>query len=114
MNGGKPNPDIPKGYGLKSVRSDARQVMQGPPVWPGGMVASTLDFDKEIAYQYRIVLTGFNMKRKDDTWLLVLKGEKRTERLVSFVSGRDFAECIENAIYLLESRGLTWRKDKFK
>ena len=90
-----------------------KYVMGGSPQWPFALVTDTLDLEKLVGWHYRAELKGFNVKKQEDCWLAVVKATKAGRSMVAFVSGRDYAECIENTIFHLTTQSMSWRDDKF-
>jgi hypothetical protein len=73
-----------------------------------------MDFEKQLAWYDGHVLTGYTMSRKDEGWLLTIRGRSsRGERLVCFHWGRDCEEAWYMAIYNLTHKSAAWRSDNF-
>lgn len=60
-------------------------------------------------------LTGLNLKRSGDTWLLVVKTRSvQRGELVAFFGGYSPGDCFEQLEAALRTRpGIDWRTDKF-
>jgi len=109
--------DVPEATGadqhLKMVGKGGRFLSVRSPYWPVSLMAENLDIEKLLAWHYAAVLEGLNAKRTEEGWVVVLKGKFKASTMVTFVYGRDYAEALENMLFLLESETLSWRKDKF-
>lgn len=112
MEEGKAGEDH-KGHSLSGTMESGKLLAVQSPFWPTTIMASNLDLAKEVAWHYRAALTGVNAKKTEEGWLMVLKAEFKEGAKVAFVGGRDYAECVEETLFQLESRGLHWREDRF-
>lgn len=104
---------FPTDHRLSTVGGRGKLLAVQHPAWPTAIMANNLDLAKEVAWHYHAALTGVNAKKTDEGWLMVLKAEFKEGAKVAFVGGRDYAECLEETLFMLESRGLHWREDRF-
>lgn len=69
-----------------------------------------------IAYYSGVPITGFNLRRKGDAWLLTVKARSAQRgAIVCFVAGQTPSEAVAEFISLAGAKnGLNWKPDKYE
>lgn len=78
--------------------------------WPGNYI---LGLPENTAYMQGFLLNALTMKRKDDTWLLILKGVKQGRHLVVYVECATFSDCLEVGADYAQKGILSFHTDKY-
>lgn len=58
-------------------------------------------------------LTGVNIKRREEDWILVLKARRKTKHQVCFFTGDSIEDCLVNMAHGLLWDLATWKEDKW-
>lgn len=71
-----------------------------------------------LAWHYRIVLTGFSCRKKDGSWLLVVRAKGRLDASkvadhVAFFETETFWDCWRLFARQLKGRTIKWSADKY-
>lgn len=72
-----------------------------------------MDLNKNAAYMHAVDVTEMRVMRREDGWLLMLKGERRGEQLVSFMNAARFSDALVFAATAADCGYLTWYVDKY-
>lgn len=100
-----PKPELPDDMTRRHVRNVRAMATLG---------AFIADVEKEVAWVYKMVVTGISCQKKEDGWLLVLKAEKAGTRWVLFSYGGSLLECYRNLWLTIHKMKPSWKPDKFK
>lgn len=72
-----------------------------------------MDLEKLLAYHEGVELTGFNTKRVEGGWFVLIKGNLKGKPMVHFSGARYFADIWETITYEVLHSGMFWRPDKY-
>lgn len=85
----------------------------GAPARAGRTADWLFALHEVLAWYSGIVFTGLSIKKRDDDWLLVLRGTKGKKPVVLFVSGDDFEDCVLTVAKLVSRGQDSWLPDRF-
>lgn len=71
-----------------------------------------LDLEKELLYKDGVQLHQFRMTKKEDAWLLMLKGDRKGRRLIAFVAADSFAATLIEGVTSSDCGYIRWRDDR--
>lgn len=66
-----------------------------------------------LAWQHGATLRGLNIKRDEEGWFVMLKGQKDDENVIHFTGSRTFSDALECLIWEVADTKLNWRTDKY-
>jgi len=73
---------------------------------------SVLDLVKTLAYMDAVELEQLRITKKEDGWLLMLKGTFRNQKRIAFVSARRFEDVLQQAVTSADCGYLHWKEDR--
>jgi len=77
-------------------------------------LASSLSIlEQEFSFLTGSELTGWNIKKRDDDWLIVIKATKGGKHFVAFVGVNSLAEAFDVPMAIIGGNALSWVPDKF-
>ena len=103
--------------------------IEGLTVWAVDMPAKFKDearvvwwisaCEELLAWHYRAVFHGFTCRKRDDSWLLVVKVRARLsaakpEDQVAFFAAQTFWECWRLFAHQMHNGTVSWKKDKYR
>lgn len=82
-----------------------------------------MDLERRVAYglmhipnnafsQDHVVLTEFRVIPREDGWLVMMKGTRRGNKLVSFLHAPTWRDALRTATTTLDSGHAVWREDR--
>lgn len=69
--------------------------------------------EHEVAFLTGGQLTGYNIKKKEDHWLVILKIERRGQSLVAFVDCHAWDEVFNYPLQCIAHNIVHWHADRF-
>jgi len=93
-------------------KRDLDMVVRGHHEWAAfGIFIAELE--KEIGWATGYRYTGHTIKKKGDSWLLVVRVDSPTGKLVTFVDTRSPIDCFRLLYSQLYKTSIKWRKDMY-
>jgi len=77
------------------------------------VVTAIFDIPKILPSSYNILFSGLRLARKDDGWLIVLKGWRGRDPMCAYVFAGRYETCLETLVDYLSKRRLQWTADSY-
>lgn len=71
------------------------------------------ELEEVLAWETGKELTGVNVRKKADQWLLVLKGRQNGVNYVSFHGGGTILDCYRGLWKKVHTNSIGWAQDKY-